>query len=373
MRMYHKLIALGLAVLSSIGATVTMAQDKGINTTQSIGFKDHWEDNCLDFYSVEYKYISNKKGIAKIWDDITSKCKDYDIATKLDIGVSLSTFGIGIEAQTPVTRWTNLRIGLDWLPSITVPMSFNLTTYADGMPTGNFQHVKEMVYDMTGIEMHERVKMKGTASMVNFKFMVDVLPFQNDRRWHITAGFFAGSSMVGKAINDRAEKTTLVGLNLYNRGYEYFTNLKNIYDVPLGGGNYMDPKVVEELQEKFRRYGILGIHFGDFKNGKPYMLYPSPDGSVSAKAFVNHFKPYLGAGFTTPIDKAGKWNFSVDIGAIFWGGVPNIITHDWSTGQDISFTHDLINIKGKAGDYMKTIKSFPVYPYVGVKFSYSIF
>ena len=48
---------------------------------------------------------------------------------------------------------------------------------------------------------------------------------------------------------------TLVALNLYNRAYDYFTTIEDIYDVPIGGGNYLDPDKVLELQEKFREYG----------------------------------------------------------------------------------------------------------------------
>lgn len=345
--MSHKLIALILSLLTATYANVAMGQ------------------------TVENQTLKSR--IVNIWDNVSLKCTKLGIANKLDVGLSISSLGLGIEAQTPVTKWTNLRMGVDWFPPIKVPMSFDLSTYSDGIPTENFQHVQEMVYEMTGIEMHEQVKMNGKVSMVNFKFMVDVIPFQNDRRWHFTAGFFAGTSMVGKAINDNDEKTTLVGLNMYNRGYEYFTNIQNIYDVPLGGGNYMNPDVVEEIQDKFRRYGMLGIHFGDFKDGKPYMLYPAPDGTVSAKAYINHFKPYIGAGFTTPLSKDGRWNFSIDLGVVFWGGAPNIINHDWNTGRDISLTHDLVNIRGKVGDYVKIVKALPVCPLLALRFSYSIF
>ena len=134
----------------------------------------------------------------------------------------------------------------------------------------------------------------------------------------------------------------------------------------------MDPDLVEELQEKFRQYGRMGIHIGDFKDGTPYIMEPSPDGMVSAKAYVNHFKPYLGAGYNTDIDRDGRWHFGVDLGVLFWGGAPDVINHDYTTGKDINFTKDLINVRGKVGSYVRAIKSFPVFPVLAVRFSYTI-
>ena len=294
------------------------------------------------------------------------------VADALELGLSLSSMGLGLELQTPVTKWVNVRAGIDWMPRFNLPLSFDLNTYSGGVSTGNFNNVAERVYDLTGIEMDETVHMNGKGSMTNFKFMIDFFPVPENRHWHITAGFFAGTSMIAKAHNTYDEKPTLVGLNIYNRAYEYFTNLESVYDVPLGGGNYMDPEIVRDLQSKFREYGRMGIHIGDFKNGNPYIMDPAPDGTISAKAFVNHFKPYLGAGYSTDLDREKRWHFGVDVGAIFWGGAPKVINHDYNTGQDIDFTKDLVNIKGKVGKYVKTCKAFPVYPLVAIRFSYSI-
>lgn len=294
------------------------------------------------------------------------------VADGLDAGISVGSTGIGLEVKTPVTQWVNLRAGVVWMPPFKVPMHFNLNTFSDGRPTNNFNNIASKLYEMTGIEMDETVDMTGRGEMINFKLLVDVFPVPSNRHWHITAGFYAGTSMVGKAYNTRKEKPTLVGLNIYNRAYEYFTNLNSIFDVPLGGGAYMDPETVLKIQERLRRYGRMGVHIGDFKDGKPYIMEPAPDGTVSARAFVNHFKPYLGAGYATDLDKNGKWHFGVDIGVLFWGGKPNIINHDYVTGKDINFTTELVNIRGKVGDYMKVIKSFPVFPVVEFSFTYTI-
>ena len=300
-------------------------------------------------------------------------CDDKDILNGLDAGVSIGTMGIGIELKAPVTKWADIRAGVDWLPSFNVPMTFNLNTYSDGMPTGNFNRVASLVYEYTGLEIDETVHMNGKGSMLNFKFLVDIYPFQSNRHWHFTAGFYAGSSKIADAINTKVEKPTLVALNVYNRAFAYFTNPDlSIFDVPLGGGAYMDPEKVAEIRDKFEAYGRLGIHIGDFLDGTPFIMEPAPNGSVSAKAFVNHFKPYLGAGYSTDLDKDKRWKFGLDLGVLFWGGQPDVIHHDYSNNRDINFTKDLKNIRGKVGEYMKIVKAFPVYPALSIRFSYSI-
>lgn len=341
---------------------------------------------CEDLYDAP-EPIKEYSGISKLTHGVASWCRKNHVADGLDVGIDFGSMGVGLEVKTPVTKWAALRVGVDWMPTFTVPMSFNLNTFAGGVATNNFQKIADRLYNLTGIEMDETVHMNGRGSMVNFKLMVDIYPVPSNRHWHLTAGFFAGTSMVGKALNTREEKPTLVGLNIYNRAYEYFTNLESIFDVPLGGGAYMDPELVMEVQERFERYGRMGVRIGYFdrdigmdpetgqpiyKKGDPYIMEPAPDGTISARAFVNHFKPYIGAGYATDIDRKGKWHFGVDLGVLFWGGAPDVINHDYVTGKDINFTKDLVNIRGRVGDYMKIIKSFPVFPVLAFKFSYSI-
>lgn len=298
-------------------------------------------------------------------------CKDHDVADNLDLAFTIGTGGLGLEVATPVTRWARLRAGVEWIPSFNVPMNFDLTTFSsDGLPSDNFSEVQNLVYEMTGLDMDDRVKMNSKPRMCNFKLLVDVFPFQNNRHWHFTAGFYIGDNVVATSRNDREEMPTLVGLNVYNRVYNYFTSLtpEEVYDVYLGADTYMDPQEVRKLQDRLRHYGRLGIHIGDFKNGDPYYMEPDTDGSVSAKAFVNRFKPYLGFGYSGALDAAKRWNVGVEAGAMFWGGAPDMILHD-----GVNMTKDLTGIRGKVGDYMKVVKALPVYPVVDFKISYTFF
>lgn len=351
---------------------------------QSDFYDDVMAGICEEFYE-ETTPGENYTGFKKIWHNSLDWCKVNNVADKLDLGISLSTMGLGIELKTPATKWADIRAGIDWMPRFNVPMSFNLNTFQDGLPTGNFNKVASMLYDMTGLVIDETVHMTGKGHMINFKFIVDVFPFQSNRHWHFSAGFYAGTSMVARAVNTFEEKQTLVGLNIYNRAFEYFHQLENIYDVPLGGGAYMDPEMVEKLQNRFNDYGRMGIHIGNFshdiigkdgeiiyKADEPYIMEPAPDGSISAKAYVNHFKPYIGAGYSTYLDPGKKWNFSVDLGALFWGGDPDVINHDYVSDVNVNFTKDLYNIRGKVGQYMKIVKALPVYPVLALRLSYSI-
>lgn len=293
---------------------------------------------------------------------------DNNIFDNLELGATLGSTGLGLEAATPVTRWTRLRVGIDWVPSFKVPMEFDINTFSDGMPSNNFYHVQELLYNMTGLEIDSEVNMIGQPTMFNFKLLVDVFPFQNNRKWHFTAGFFIGGRSVAKAYNAIEEKPTLVGLNIYNRAYTYFTNVTDIFDVPLGGGNYLDPDLVEELQEKFKKYGRMGVHVGDFKDGSPYIMEPATDGTVSARAYVNRFRPYLGFGYSGNLDSTGKWQIGFEAGAMFWGGVPDVINQ-----EGINMTKDLKNVKGKVGDYLDVFRALPVFPVIELKISYTFF
>lgn len=313
-----------------------------------------------------------KNRTSGLWNNVSQWCVEHHVADGLEAGVSIGDMGLGLDLKTPITKWVDLHAGIDWVPRFKVSMNFGLSSYVDGHSTNNFDKIAQMVYDATGIEMDSKVHMYGVGSMVNFKLLADVYPWQENRHWHITAGFYAGTSLVGKAYNAKEEKPTLVGINVYNRGYDYFTELKDIFNVPLGNNTYMDPDMVEKIQEKFRKYGRLGVHIGDFKDGTPYLMEPAPDGTVSAKAYINHFKPYLGAGYSTNLDQEGRWKLGVDLGMLIWGGVPDVINHDYTTGKDINFTKELIKVRGKVGRYVRIIKSFPVYPVVTVRFSYTI-
>ncbi len=291
--------------------------------------------------------------------------KEHHIFDNLDVAFTLGTTGLGLEVATPITKWTRLRVGFDGIPKFNLPMNFDVATYAgeDADNTeNNFDKVKDIMLDITGEEMDETVRMNAKPNIYNFKLLVDVYPFQNDRRWHVTAGVYFGSRVIGRAINDKRETNSLVAMNLYNRIFDKMESSGG--NDPLFGDIYISP----ETYERMMQYGRVGIHLGDFKDGTPYYMTPETNGTVSAVAYANSVKPYLGFGFASPVDKQQRLNLGFEAGVLFWGGSPDVMLPD-----GVNMTKDLKDIRGKVGTYVNFMKALRVYPAVSFRISYTIF
>lgn len=302
-------------------------------------------------------------------DSMMSRLHAKGIATRLDVGASVGTTGLGLELSTPVTRWTNVRAGIEWMPQFRMPLDFRIATYADGKVTDKFDKIQDMMMKITGSEMHQTVTVNAKPKMLNAKILVDVFPFQNNRRWHITAGVYIGGSEMGTAVNNNAATSTLVAMNIYNRFYD---RLKDhpVFDEPFFGDIYLTPETYDELMS----YGRMGIHIGDYKgrtdangNPVPYYLTPTSGGAITARARTNAVKPYIGIGYSGSVDKSQRLNIGFEAGALCWGRAPQVILNDGT-----NMNKDLVNIRGKIGDYMNALKSLPVYPVVQFKISYKL-
>lgn len=307
---------------------------------------------------------------------------EHDVFNSIELAANIGTTGLGLEVASPMTKWTKLRVGFDWMPRFTVPMNFAMSGYVDGQINDKFDKIQEMMYNLSGMTIDQNVEMESKPTMTTFRLLVDVYPFKNNRHWHFTAGFFVGGSTIGKSLNKITEMPSLLGLNMYDRMYKKITAddfldnvtddpnyLANILGVSALEGVYLDPEVAIQLQEKFLSMGQLGVHVGDKgydADGKPipYMMMPDKDGTVSAKAKVNKFRPYIGFGYGGALSSDGKWEASFDAGVQFWGGAPKVSTHDGTV------LNDLVNLRGKVGTYMDLMKSIPVYPTIDFRISY---
>lgn len=294
-----------------------------------------------------------------------------DIFTHLDLGLNISNMGVGFQLSSPVTEWARLRAGVDFMPHFNVPMSFDIAAYSDGQVNPeNFQRIKELMNELTGFNIDEQVDMTAKPNGVNFRLMVDIMPIPSNRNWHVTVGFLAGSSQIGKVKNDMHEMSSLLTMGLYNRFYDYLASGEYI-DRPIipSMDIYLDPEEAQQLFSKLEKYGHLGMHVGNFKDtGEPYMMEPNSEGLVKAKALVNHFKPYLGVGYNGPLGKNERFKIGFDAGVLFWGGAPNVITHD-----GVNLTTQVTGISGKVGDYMSLLRGMKVCPMVNFKISYTLF
>ena len=293
---------------------------------------------------------------------------DRNIFSHLEVGVGVGTTGIGIDLATHITDHLRVRAGVDFTPHIKVPMSFSLQSYTDegGVNAGNFEKMQSYMKKLTGIDVDDRVDLDGVPTMTSFKLLFDVYPWV-DRGWRFTAGFYAGGRRAAKALNTMGEMPSLLAVNIYNNFYDYIMS-DDAIDKPIFGNTYLDPFMVDEIREDLEGQGYMGIHVGDYKDGRPYMMQPDKDGMVKVSAFVNRFKPYVGLGYTGDLGKTKRWKLDVDCGMMMWGGTPSLIVHD-----GVNLSKDIVNIKGKPDDYVDMMKAFKVYPVVSVSVSYRIF
>lgn len=290
---------------------------------------------------------------------------------RMEVGLNIGTTGLGLEIGTHITPWVRVRAGVDWVPRFNIPMNFDLMTYTEGesgiLNSGKFDRIQELMDEFTGFEIDQQVTMNSRPTMTTFRFMADVYPFAG-KGWRATVGFFAGGRTVGRTINAMHEMPSLLTVGIYNRLYDYAAET-DIFDfkLPFGDEVYLDPDVAQQLKDKFEEYGRLGIHIGDYKDGTPYIMEPDKDGTVSARALVNAVRPYVGIGYDGAISRDGRWKIGFDLGAQFWGGAPKVVIHDGTV------MNDLINVRGKVGDYLSLIKGLPVYPTANFKISYTFF
>lgn len=288
------------------------------------------------------------------------------LADSFDIGVTLGTTGIGIEASASPSGLLRVRAGVDYTPRFNIPMRFNVASYRDGsLATTDFGRIQELVYEITGFNIDPTVQMDCHARMVNFKFLVDFTPLRN-KHWYVTAGFYWGSSKVGSAINAREESPSLVSINIFNHMRDRIL-ATDFIEEPIYGDMYLDPDAADKLKGKMNEFGRIGIHVGDYPDGKPYLMEPDEDGTVRADLFVNSFKPYLGLGYKTSVGRDKRINIGVDAGALFWGGTPRVVTH-----ENVDLAGDVDNIAGKVGRYVSVAKGLKVYPVLNFRIAWHI-
>ena len=308
---------------------------------------------------------------------------EYHAFNHLDASITLGTTGIGFDLATPVTNYAQLRVGYSFMPSFHKSMYFDVQVGdkpedkydANGNRVQTkFDKMASVLKQVTGYQVDDEVEMIGRPLYHNLKVMVDVFPFQQDKRWHVTAGFFLGPSKIAEAYNSTEAMPSLLAVGVYNTfrdrtlaSYEGGWPYEPI--ISIGGWDLTDEKIIEQLAQRFINYGRMGMHVGNYDDGTAYLMEPGEDGMVRASMKVNAFKPYLGVGYGGRLLKnSDKFHIAVDLGAMFWGGSPSIVTH-----EGVNLTKDVSNISGKVGDYVSLAKTFQVFPVLDVRLIYHIF
>ena len=348
--------------------------------------------------------------------------KEHNILQHLDVSLTAGTTGIGFDVASPVTEWAQVRAGYEFMPRFTKRMKFDLTiggrparSYdADGnRQETTFDRMSEFLYQFTGYDVDDHVDMIGKPTINNFKFLIDVFPFKQNRHWHFTAGFYWGPSQFAYAENAIESSVSLVSVGIYNRMYEKAINNEPLFDLESMGysGASFSPEYQDLLYKKIKQFGRLGFAVGEFctafgvdKKGKyheissehysydatgkivfdeetkamynmlyapgdAYIVEPDDRGVVSVSAQSNSFKPYLGFGYSGRLVKGrDDWKVSFDCGAMFWGGTPDVYVND-----GINLTKDIKNVKGQVGTYVDMFKAFKVYPVLSFRITKTIF
>ena len=346
--------------------------------------------------------------------NLGSWMKQNKVFQNLDVSLTAGTPGIGFDVASKIGNYVQLRAGYEFMPRFS--MHVNFPVEVGGQPAklydenGNriesrFDRLSKMLTSVTGYEVQDEVEMIGKPTLNNFKFLVDVFPFRN-KHWHVTAGFYWGKSQFGYAENSTQAMTSLLAVGMFNQLYERATDVDKplfefgdvtIWDFNAGGTS---------LSDKIAGYGgRMGFHVGDYTHdiyytypedvysepyyedeepellhakgetvmihakGDPYVMEPGSDGMVKVYAKSNAFKPYLGFGYGGRLLKSrDDWQVSFDAGMMFWGGTPDLYTHDGT-----NLTKDVTNVSGKVGDWIDLLGGIKVYPVLSVRFTKTIF
>lgn len=304
---------------------------------------------------------------------------DKNFLNHLDASITMGTTGLGVDLAMPINEMVQVRTGFSFFPHYEQTMKFGVQVGNDDDPTvqdEKFNKLAGTINELFAFEVDRNIDMKGKPTMKNYKMLVDVLPFR-DKHWHVTAGFYWGPSKVATAENAVYDATSLVSVAIYNKLYE---RVKESWESQNSDDPFVIPKpyitingndlyASEELYNKFESYGRMGVHVGDFKDGKPYRMEPDANNMVSCRIKVNNFRPYLGFGYGGRLSKRSNRNWiSLDCGAMFWGGTPKVLTSD---GVDLA--KNVRNISGKVGDYVKLFRGFKVYPVIDLRVTHRIF
>lgn len=303
----------------------------------------------------------------------------------LDLGVTLGTTGIGFDVAMPVHDMVKLRTGFEFMPRFNMDLNFGVESFGeDGIPTGSsIDRMSDVLYGLTGYKVDQNITMKTKPTMWNFKFLVDVYPFKNNKHWHVTAGFHWGPSKIGEAVNAIEDSPSLFAVGMYNHLYDvayqdWVLGIPTpIITTNTTGPVYMDPMIEKQLTSM----GQMGIPLGTFthdmtdaygvehKQGDTYYMEPNENSMVYADATTNSFKPYVGFGYEGRLIKGNdNYHIGFDAGVMFWGGTPSIITH-----EGVNLSKDVENIGGKVGDYVKFVKGVKAFPVLNLRITRTIF
>ena len=322
---------------------------------------------------------------------ITLTVSAQDYFNHMDLGVNVSSTGVGADITMPVGDFVRLRTGFTYMPKFKINSNFNVDFMGE-MDDDKLRRMKDMMSYFTSEPMKDNIDMQLRPTWTQFKFLVDIMPFKNNKHWNVTVGFYAGPSTIGEALNDPSGNTTLVGVNMYNSMYIKACKGEPMFRYEDSNGNDHSFDV-EGLDARLIEARMMGAYMGKFPDGSRAVMVPDKNNQAKAELCVSKFRPYLGLGYTTALSRDHRFNLAVDAGVMFMGGSPSVYLDnvyrvdssepfdmiswdnekfDWVEQEPmrIDLTRDVTDVPGKVGDMVSTIKCWPV---VSITFSHRLF
>ena len=319
------------------------------------------------------------------------RIKDPNIFNHLDLSITAGTTGVGFDLAAPIGDYVKLRTGFSAMPRFDMSTTYKIQVGDDATKSkSKFENIANRLEPTLGRKIEPKVGAIRQFTMWNWNVMVDVYPFKQNKHWRFTGGFYLGPSQVAEAFNDTESMPTLMAVNLYNTAYDKLhgktrRELTDVQLIDLGTGLENFARDIDDLiilQEKFDRYGRMGVKMGTYrkdivdeqgnvihKEGETYFLEPDENCMVKATMHVNNFKPYAGFGYEGRLVKGNdRYLVSFDCGLMFWGGTPELKTHD---GTDL--IHDVRDVPGRIGSNVRFIEKFKAFPVLNVRLTRKLF
>lgn len=324
----------------------------------------------------ELRLPSSFQTVSNISTPVVPVRESNRLLKHLDLSVHAGTTGIGVDVAAPVGNYLQVRAGFDFMPHFEYDMTFKVrvgdANDADydneELQKAKFERLAKMLEQFTGYHVDNTIDMTGEPTLYNFKLLLDVFPFKRNKHWHFTAGFYVGASKIAKARNTIEDMPSLMAVAIYNNMYDRIASGEGII-FTIGG---MDIPILNdpEVEDRILENGRMGMHVGDFvSDNTPYVMEPDENNLVRSVIKVNAFRPYPGFGYGGRLFKGNdNYYVSFDCGVLMWGGTPKVLTHDGT-----NLTKDVVNIKGKVGDYVDIIKRFKAFPVLQVRLTRRLF
>ena len=283
----------------------------------------------------------------------------------IDGAFTAGTTGLGIDLAFPLKDWGRLRIGGVWKPR-----GHYSDTYVVHMdnPEAYWGQFSALVSTFVGVKPEKYIEMEGKSSMNHFKMLVDLFPIKNHRNFHVTIGFFWGTSNYVTATSTPISGNTIAAIKTFNTLRQKAINNEDI-DLSFIGINTKSEnlqEIREKLYRKIIEIGEVGIPLGERtdENGETHVVNATINDKdvIEVKAEVNSFKPYIGAGYEIPIAKDKRTMIGIDAGILIWGGKPKVKVFE-----------GLSNLAGNnTAGYLRSADKYPVYPEASIRISQRI-